>query len=135
MEASAVDVFEQYLAAPPLPNENDPIRYWAHQRSAAEGTNKADGVALAQMALDYLSAPGTFHPPQLSYSHILTMIFFATATSIDLEQLFSFSGGTISKLRNQLSDKSARATVLLGQWVHDPMLVAREDLALDFPAP
>jgi hypothetical protein len=74
--------------------------------AAAEATDNADGIALAQMSLDYLSAP---------------------ATSVDPERLFSFSGGTISKLRNQLSDTSARATVLVGQWARNPELIAQEE--------
>ena len=105
-DESTPDAFETYLNAPPLPNEHDPIGYWSRQRTAAEATNNADGIALAQMSLDYLSAP---------------------ATSVDPERLFSFSGGTISKLRNQLSDTSARATVLVGQWSTDPALIAQEE--------
>lgn len=33
--------------------------------------------------------------------------------------MFSFSGGTITKLRNQLSDDSARTTVMVGLWSKD----------------
>ena len=48
-----------------------------------------------------------------SFSHL---IFYFIATSVDPERLFSFSGGMISKLRNQLSDDSARSIVMVGLW-------------------
>ncbi|KAJ7738130.1 hypothetical protein B0H16DRAFT_1694902 [Mycena metata] len=51
----------------------------------------------------------------------------APATSVDAERLFSFSGGTIMKLRNQLSEKSARSTVMVGQWASDPDLIAVDE--------
>lgn len=46
---------------------------------------------------------------------------------MDPERLFSFSGGTITKLRNQLSDDSARTTVLVGQWANVEGLLATEE--------
>jgi hypothetical protein len=97
------DVLEQYLAAPPLPYENDPIGFWNKQRAAGVTSDSPELAALGQMGLDYLSAP---------------------ATSVDPERLFSFSGGTISKLRNQLTDDSAHATVMIGQWADDSDLIA-----------
>ena len=48
-----------------------------------------------------------------SFSHL---IFYFVATSVDPECLFLFSGGTISKLQNQLSDNSARSIVMVGLW-------------------
>jgi hypothetical protein len=42
----------------------------------------------------------------------------------DAERLFSFSGGTIMKLRNQLSEKSAHSAVMVCQWATDPDLIA-----------
>ncbi|KAJ7820470.1 hypothetical protein B0H13DRAFT_1921232, partial [Mycena leptocephala] len=48
-------------------------------------------------------------------------------TSVDTERLFSFSGGTISKLRNQLSEKSAHSAVMVGQWASDPDLIAVDE--------
>jgi hypothetical protein len=54
------DALEEYLKAPPLPREMDPIGYWLKQRKAGEATADPTAIALAQMALDYLSAPGLF---------------------------------------------------------------------------
>ena len=93
------------------------------QQAAAKAADNADGSALAQMALDYLSAPGEY---DIFYS-LLRLTFYFTAASVDPERLFSFSDGTISKIRNQLSDNAARATVLIGQWARNPELVAQEE--------
>ncbi|KAJ7913061.1 hypothetical protein B0H13DRAFT_1612909, partial [Mycena leptocephala] len=49
------------------------------------------------------------------------------ATSVDAERLFSFSGGTVSNIRNQLSEDSAHAAVMVGQWADDPDLIAKEE--------
>lgn len=54
------DALEDYLNSPPLPQEMDPIGYWLKQRKAGEAIGNVPTVALAQMALDYLSVPGLF---------------------------------------------------------------------------
>ena len=66
---------------------DDPIKYWIAQR--------AGGHPVAQMALDFLSAP---------------------AASTDVERAFSHGGLTVSKHRHALSDKSVRASTVLGSW-------------------
>lgn len=58
--AQGPDVLEEYLRAPPLPQETDPIGYWLKQRKAGEAMANPSTTALAQMALDYLSVPGLF---------------------------------------------------------------------------
>lgn len=40
----------------------------------------------------------------------------------DPECLFSFSGATISKIRNQFSNATVQATVMVGQWAAEPDL-------------
>ena len=57
---SGPDALEEYLRAPPLPHLTDPLGYWLKQRKAGEATGDASNTALAQMALDYLSVPGSF---------------------------------------------------------------------------
>jgi hypothetical protein len=54
------DALEEYLKSPPLPLLTDPIGFWLKQRKAGEATGDSSNTALAQMALDYLSAPGSF---------------------------------------------------------------------------
>ena len=46
---------------------------------------------------------------------------------MDPERLFSFLGGTISKLRNQLSDDSARSIVMVGLWGKVGGLLAEQE--------
>ncbi|KAJ7086543.1 hypothetical protein C8R44DRAFT_650830, partial [Mycena epipterygia] len=104
--SSAPDALEAWLTSPALPLENDPIGYHSRQREAAKTGQSPEAEAFAQMCLDYLSAP---------------------ATSVDAERLFSFSGGTISKLCNQLSEKSAHSAVMVGQWASDPDLIAVDE--------
>ncbi|KAF8164056.1 ribonuclease H-like domain-containing protein [Mycena galopus ATCC 62051] len=104
--SSAPDALEAWLTSPALPLENDPIGYHSRQREAAKTGQSPEAEAFAQMCLDYLSAP---------------------ATSVDAERLFSFSGGTIMKLRNQLSEKSAHSAVMVGQWASDPDLIAVDE--------
>ncbi|KAJ7839742.1 hypothetical protein B0H13DRAFT_1911102 [Mycena leptocephala] len=49
------------------------------------------------------------------------------STSVDAERLFSFSGGTVSKLCNQLSEHSAHAALMVGQWAGNPDLTAAKE--------
>lgn len=45
--------------------------------------------------------------------------------------MFSFSGGTITKLRNQLSDESARSIVMVGLWSkHDDGLLPVQEFEM-----
>ena len=57
---SGPDALEEYLRALPLPHLTDPLGYWLKQWKAGEATGDASNTALAQMALDYLSVPGSF---------------------------------------------------------------------------
>lgn len=85
----------------------------------------AESAALAQMGLDYLSAPGE---SLLFPFLVIGLAQHFLATSVDAERLFSFSGATVTKLRNQLSEDSARAAVMVGQWAAEPDLIAVEEL-------
>ncbi|KAJ7758884.1 hypothetical protein B0H14DRAFT_2404308 [Mycena olivaceomarginata] len=108
--SSVPDALEAWLTSAALPLENDPIGYHLRQHKAAKTGQSPEAEAFAQMCLDYLSAP---------------------ATSVDAERLFSFSGGTIMKLRNQLSEKSAYSTVMVGQWASDLDLTAVDEFESD----
>ena len=57
---SGPDTLEEYLRVPPLPHLMDPLGYWLKQQKAGEAMGDASNTALAQMALDYLSVPGSF---------------------------------------------------------------------------
>jgi hypothetical protein len=58
--AEGADALEEYLKDLPLPQETDPISYWLKQWKAGEAMDNPSKIALAQMALDYLSVPGLF---------------------------------------------------------------------------
>ncbi|KAJ3532885.1 hypothetical protein NM688_g7357 [Phlebia brevispora] len=91
------DPVGDYLKVDIVPCE-DPIAYW----SPLVGHH-----LLAQMALDFLSAP---------------------AASVDVERAFSRGGLTVSKRRHGLSDKSVRAATILGSWVSVEGLIPEEEL-------
>ncbi|KAJ7735696.1 hypothetical protein B0H14DRAFT_2639135 [Mycena olivaceomarginata] len=72
--------------------------------------------------------PSALEPPSFPRSdNNRESIAPANTTSVNTEQLFSFSGGTIMKLRNQLSEKSAHSAVMVGQWASDPDLIAVDE--------
>lgn len=52
------DALDEYLNAPPLPQETDLTDYWLNQWKAGEAMVNPSKTALAQMALDYLLVPG-----------------------------------------------------------------------------
>lgn len=52
VETPTKDMLDLYLESPPIKGLEDPLEYWNGQRATGN-----DG-GLAQMALDYLSAPG-----------------------------------------------------------------------------
>jgi hypothetical protein len=71
------------------------------------------GHPLAEMALNFLSAPGKSYMRTSSCYHTLT---FYLASSTDVERAFSKGGLTISRFRHALSDDSVRSSTVLGSW-------------------
>ncbi|PBK66622.1 hypothetical protein ARMSODRAFT_851058, partial [Armillaria solidipes] len=67
--------------------------------------------ALAQMALDFLSAP---------------------TTSTDVECLFSHGGLNVTKCHHNLSAKSTIDQTVLNSWLARPGLVPQDDIAAYF---
>jgi hypothetical protein len=88
---------------------------------------EATGHPLAQMALDFMSAPGKWFRINLSS---LLNIFLASST--DVERAFSSGGLTVSKMCHLLSDKSVRAATVLGSWSEIPGLIPAEKIAALF---
>ena len=80
----------------------DPLDWWYKQRRTYP--------QLSHMALDYLTIPGEFYcgPP------LFLWIDFITATSIDIEQLFSRGRLLLSHVCSRLSAQSTRALLCLG---------------------
>ena len=86
--------------------------------------SETDG-ALARMALDFLSVPGSC---AFRISCIHQTDACTTATSVEAERAFSSGRLTVSRLRHSLSDASVRASTLLGSWASIPSLVPESDI-------
>ena len=77
---------------------------------------------LAQMAIDFLLAPGMLHYGFLGCIYHNSVAFYL-ASSCDVERGFSRGGLTVSKLRHSLSDESMQATTVLHAWSEIPGLI------------
>ncbi|GBE85873.1 hypothetical protein SCP_0803950 [Sparassis crispa] len=96
-----IDSIEAYLESPLV--SSDDIRlaggvlgYWAQASHARP--------RLAQMALDYLTAPAE------------------SASSVDAERAFSGGRLTVNHLQHQMSSQTFKAQVAVGSWVGTPLL-------------
>ena len=114
-----MDALEEYLTSPTirLGGNMDVITYWANA--------KVSGHPLAQMALDFLSVPGSL-PSMLRRCMVPDSITLATST--DVERAFSRGGLTVSKLRHSLGDETTRSASVLGAWAEVPDLIPFSDL-------
>ena len=97
------DELTQYLKCP-VENIKDAFAWWVK--------NRAVYPRLSRMALDYLSIPGMFSIPK---PHMFLLIN-PTATSVDVERVFSKGRLVLSHVRNGLSVQSTRALLCLGAW-------------------
>ena len=96
----------QYLSTDPE-QVKDVLLWWNDQ--------KASYPHLSCMALDYLSIPGKstccFH-----IQCVITDCFFLSATSTDVEHVFSQGRLVLSHIQNRLSAQSTQALLCLGNW-------------------
>ena len=76
--------------------------------------HKATYPNLSRMALDYLSIPGMYPFTSEIDRHADTC--FGTATSTDVERVFSQGRLLLSHIRNRLLSQSIRALMCLGSW-------------------
>jgi hAT family C-terminal dimerisation region len=90
-----------FWASPCEPAATDPIQHWLGIAISRPESR------LAQMAIDYLSAP---------------------ASSIDAERAFSRGALTVTHRRHALSDTSTRNSIVLGAWLKDTTLVPKNKL-------
>ncbi len=88
------DPFEDFIAG--AMSDEDPITHWTHLAAKPGSPITTLIQALAQMALDFLSAP---------------------ATSTDVERLFSHSGLVVAKRRHNLTADNIRQSTTLGNWL------------------
>ena len=109
------DELEEYLNTLTISIKNlDPIAWWY-----------AIGISspLAQMAIDFLSAPGMSN--QLLNNMFLNV---CPVSSCNVEHGFSHGGLTVTKLRHALSDDSTRASTILHAWSQIPGLIPEADI-------
>ena len=121
--ASNKDALEEYLGQPPIDSIKDPIAYWDQVCRTAKASRGLQ--ALARMAFDFLTVPGTC-PRSLCHLHEISNII-QQATSTDAERAFSRGGLTVSRLRHSLKDASVRASALVASWSRIPGLVPEKE--------
>ena len=68
------------------------------------------------MAIDYLTIPGEFFHLYISFCLHILLIHAPTATSVDVERLFSRGRFLLNYTRSQLSVLSTRSLLCLGSW-------------------
>jgi hypothetical protein len=101
-KSALADELTQYLATP-VEATKDPLTWWVKKQ--------ATYPCLSRMARNYLSIPG------LSFFYILsTSIDLISATSVDVERVFSKGRLVLSHVRNRLSVDSTRGLLCLGAW-------------------
>ncbi|SJL16081.1 uncharacterized protein ARMOST_19597 [Armillaria ostoyae] len=110
-----VDALEKYLSEPVIDDLDDPLHYWTSLLDECDSLGKVIQVtlkgALAQMALDFLSAP---------------------ATSTDVERLFSHGGLNMMKHRHNLSAESTIDQTVLNSWTKCPGLLPEDEITQFF---
>ena len=103
------DPVNEYLYSPTVKNIKNLLSYWW---SIIDGsTEVTPQIAFAQMATDFLSAPGKF-----VFALCLMLTKASVMTSTTGEQSFSTSGHMVSKFRHNLSDKSIHAATVFLAW-------------------
>jgi hypothetical protein len=99
--AAVQDELDVYLASDPK-QVADPLKWWDDRCDCFPN--------LSRMARDYLAIPGMLFTMRICLAHS------PTATSTDVERLFSRGRLLLSHLRNRLSAESTCALMCLGSW-------------------
>lgn len=100
------DALQRFLDDP-VETVSDPLAWW-------DRNSERYDPRLARMAKDYLSIPGKHTAPYVHY-HLLVLIY-STATSVDVERVFSTGRLLLSHIRNRLSAQTTRALLCLNNW-------------------
>jgi len=96
------DPFDEFIAG--SISNDDPIQYWTQIASSSSNGVITARQTLAEMALDFLSA---------------------SATSTDVERLFSNSGLIVAKRRYNLTPKHIQQSTMLNNWIRVGSVVPR----------
>lgn len=98
------DELSRYLTEPVITMKPSDTRSWWVSK-------KNMYPRLVRMALDYLSILG-----MSSLSCTLIMLIYFSATSVDVERIFSRGRILLSHLRNRLSPQTTRSLMCLQAW-------------------
>jgi len=114
------DELDRYLNTDPEMVDNV-ILWWDEHRGMYP--------CLLRMALDYLTIPGR---SSFSFDTRLSthLSMFVSATSVDVERIFSCGCLVLSHVRNQLSSQSTQALLCLGLWSLQDMVMDSDVLAI-----
>ena len=110
------DSIEAYLDSPPIAKPEvkatgGVLKYWESCRTTRH--------RLAQMALDFLSAPGLAVSHYCSLRKLMSILL---ASSVDAERTFSGGRLQVNHLQHQMSSQSFKAQVAVGSWYNTPLL-------------
>jgi len=114
LKAALKDELTRYLSVP-VELTRDPLLWWAEKQALYP--------CLSRMARDYLCIPG-------EYLFLKMNVFsnpYLSATSIDVERLFSKGRLILSHVRNRLSAGTTRELLCLNNWIGQG-LVMLDDL-------
>jgi hypothetical protein len=98
------DELARYLSTDP--EQVKDVLLWWHEHEAMY-------PRLSRMALDYLTIPGKAFG---RLPDVILIVDCQTATSTDVERVFSQGRILLSHIRNRLSSQSTRALMCLGSW-------------------
>lgn len=87
----------------------DAVAWWYDHRKAYP--------RLSRMALYYLTIPGMCSMLPLDRPIVFSFVNFPTATSVDVERIFSHGRLLLTHVRNRLSAQTTRALICLRWWI------------------
>lgn len=109
----AYDHIETYLKEPLLTQEainaaGGYLNLWEVARQTSP--------CVAQMALDFISAPGI-----LNYSSVFIFLIPFAASSVDAERAFSTGRRQVNFMQHNMSSETFQARMAVGSWAKTPL--------------
>ena len=99
------DELSTYLAAPCENISDENVLVWWR--------GQTQYPRLSRMAISYLTCPSEF----LSFSHLVKLAdLLSSATSVDVERIFSHGRILLPHTRNRMTSTTARALMCVGEW-------------------
>lgn len=120
---SAADELKKYLSTGPEQVAN-PLQWWCERKSIYPN--------LSRMARSYLTVP-RMRPPL--FAQYVCAKLYSSATTINVERLFSKGRILITHLHNGLSASSISALMCLNNWVENGLVKDSDVLAVTAESP